>query len=192
MESTISFLGFTVVDKAGQSFKKLLEQGIVKYSREVTRIGELATKENEVEQALNKMITGITQHEVKIGHNDEYKMPYVNITVETMKVIREYIKITDQLLENKFNKPFLEKLRAWEKKIKLSKANLEVWIDCQMKWIQMQPTFMVPDAATKMAVTYKIYEKMQRIWRRLIRLARDQTEVCKKRRKSQFVRLFLP
>lgn len=143
----------------------------------ITKIGELATKENEVEQALNKMITGITQHEVKIMHHEEFKMPYVIISAQTIQTMKDYIQLTNELLANKYNTPFLEKLTAWEKKIKITKANLQIWADCQAKWLSIQPTFMPVDTPHKMPVTYKIYEKMQRIWRRLIRLARDTAEV---------------
>ncbi|CAL8110099.1 unnamed protein product [Orchesella dallaii] len=169
--------GFTVVERAGQNFKKLLEQGISEHVKEITEIGELATKEYEVEFALNKMNIGISHHQIEISFDSHLKVPIVVIYEDTLDTIDEYIEITNDILKNPYNAAFQEKLSVWDKKIRLSKVNLELWIDNQDQWLDIQPTFLVPQAATKLQVTFKIYEKMQRIWRRLIRLARDNSDI---------------
>ncbi|ODM98022.1 Dynein heavy chain 1, axonemal [Orchesella cincta] len=169
--------GFTVVEKAGQNFKKLLEHGISDHVKEITEIGDLATKEYEVEYALNRMNIGIGQHQIGIDFDHHLKVPVVLIHESTLNLIDDYIKVTDEILKNPFNAAFQERLSIWDKKIRLSKVNLELWIDNQDQWLDIQPTFLVPQAATKLQVTFKIYEKMQRIWRRLIRLARDNNDI---------------
>lgn len=165
------------MEKTGSNFKKFLETGAIKYVTEVAAIGDQATKEYEVESGINKMIAGIAQFNVKLIRIEEYKLSYVKITPEMLSTIKEFIGITTKLVANPFNKPFEEKLRHWDRKITLSRIYVEKWLELQTRWLEIQPTFVTPDAPQKMPVTYKLYEKVKRIWERLCRLARDTTEV---------------
>jgi hypothetical protein len=93
------------------------------------------------------------------------------------KLIGEYIKATEVILESAYKGPFEERLGMWEKKVRLTKDNLDLWVVDQDDWIGLQDSFRIPDVEIKLPAELKLFVKMERIWRRVMRLVRDTPDV---------------
>ncbi|CAG7831213.1 unnamed protein product [Allacma fusca] len=177
-EAVSDACGFTVVAKGNQNFKALLEQGIAKNVDEIASIGELATNEFAIETKMERM-----QRELNRLKMENIVDPTSGLTIiqlapsKAMNVIEDFIRATADLQQNLYKTPFEERLNLWEKKIVLTKENIVMWFDCQKEWVKVQPFFTTPDAATRMPPEYKMFVKMERIWRRLNRLVRDTPEI---------------
>ena len=96
---------------------------------------------------------------------------------KAMATLDTFIATTEELQENPYKTPFEERLNSWEKKLQLTKENLERWFENQSEWVEIQPHFAAPDAATRMPPEFKMFQKMERIWRRLGRIVRDKPDV---------------
>ena len=93
------------------------------------------------------------------------------------QLIEEYIAATDIIIESPYKAPFEEQINIWEKKIRVAKENLELWLVNQADWVDLQDSFKSPDAEEKLPAEYKLFVKMERIWRRVMRLVRDNPAV---------------
>jgi dynein heavy chain len=104
-------------------------------------------------------------------HKTEQRI--IILSPETLLTVGAFVIETEKLIANPFNKPFKQILPVWYKNIKRTKANMELWLNIQEQWLQIEPQFKAPDVPNRLPVEFKMYQKMNRIWRRLIRFARD-------------------
>jgi len=90
-------------------------------------------------------------------------------------MVAELVAETEELKHNQYNKPFEQDLTKWEKKITMAKNSMELWIRLQQDWVvEIEPWFRAADVKTRLPAEYKLFEKMQRIWKRLIRNIKSQ------------------
>lgn len=93
-------------------------------------------------------------------------------------MVQELVAETEELKHNQYNKPFEQDLAKWEKKITMAKNSMELWIKLQQDWVvEIEPWFRAADVKTRLPAEYKLFEKMQRIWKRLIRNIKSQPVV---------------
>jgi len=84
--------------------------------------------------------------------------------------------------------PFAVRLDAMEKKLRLATETLKEIKVMGPNWCELRPSFEGPEVAEKMPVEHKIFLKMNRIYRRIIRIIRVNTCV---RASSRNVTLFV-
>jgi hypothetical protein len=97
---------------------------------------------------------------------------------EAKEVIDDFVAKTEELKSNPYNAPFEEEMTKWSRNINMAKSSMELWLRLQIVWLDIEQHFKSPDVKTRLPVEFKLFEKMQRIWKRLIRHAKSKPQVC--------------
>jgi hypothetical protein len=57
---------------------------------------------------------------------------------------------------------------------------LDEWLVCQRSWLYLEPIFSSEDIIRQLPVESKRYQTMERIWRKIMKQAKENPEVSKK------------
>jgi plasmid replication initiation protein len=110
---------------------------------------------------------------------------YFFIKDESKEMMDEYVNTTQDLLENPYNAPFQEDLSRWENKLTTTKSNIELWFKLQQEWLEeIEPQYRatgMEEMRESLGILpkYKMFEKLQRIWKRLIRCVKSNPIVSR-------------
>ncbi|XP_071830856.1 dynein axonemal heavy chain 1-like isoform X2 [Apostichopus japonicus] len=170
-------LGFTIVPKATLTFSKCLEMNLSEHIDKIAKVAEIAGKEYSIEQALDKM-------------EGEWKpvmfeiMPYKDTGTFIMKgsdectqLLDDHIVMTQSMSFSPFKKPFEERINTWEGKLRMTQDVLDEWLVCQRSWLYLEPIFSSDDINRQLPVEGKRYQTMDRMWRRIMKNAKDNPQV---------------
>ena len=142
-----------------------------------SKVGEIAGKEYTIEQALDKM-----ESEWKPIRFDV--LPYkstgtfiVKASDEVNQLLDDHIVMTQSMSFSPFKKAFEERISTWENKLKITQDVLDEWLVCQRSWLYLEPIFSSEDIVRQLPVESKRYQTMERIWRKVMKQAKDNPEV---------------
>ncbi|CAF4290444.1 unnamed protein product, partial [Rotaria sp. Silwood2] len=159
------------------TFSKCLEMGLQKYIDMISKVAEKAAKEFSIEQQLDKM-----ENEWKSVRFDV--LPYkqtgtfiIKTSEEISQMLDDHIVATQSMSFSPFKKAFEERIAAWENKLKITQEVLDEWLACQRSWLYLEPIFSSEDIIRQLPVESKRYQTMERIWRKVMKQAKDNPEV---------------
>ncbi|CCW62408.1 unnamed protein product [Phytomonas sp. EM1] len=142
---------------------------------------EVAAKELQIEKALKDMRA---KWESKSFVVDPYKDTGSFVLKDTQEVIElldEHLNLTQQLQFSPFKEYFKESITDWERSLNLISDVLEQWVECQRAWRYLEPIFSSDDIAVQLPRLSKLFEKVDKTWRRIMNATHNQTnvlEVC--------------
>ena len=55
---------------------------------------------------------------------------------------------------------------------------MDEWLVCQRSWLYLEPIFSSEDIIRQLPVESKRYQTMERIWRKIMKQAKENPEVC--------------
>ena len=55
---------------------------------------------------------------------------------------------------------------------------LDEWVVCQRSWLYLEPIFSSEDINRQLPVESKRYQTMERLWRKIMRHAKEDPVVC--------------
>ncbi|CAF4566002.1 unnamed protein product [Rotaria socialis] len=163
--------------KKDLTFSKCLDMGLQKYIDMISKVAEKAGKEFSIEQQLDKM-----ENEWKSVKFDV--LPYkqtgtfiIKTSEEISQMLDDHIVATQSMSFSPFKKAFEERIAAWENKLKITQEVLDEWLACQRSWLYLEPIFSSEDIIRQLPVESKRYQTMERIWRKVMKQAKDNPEV---------------
>ncbi|CAF1941259.1 unnamed protein product [Rotaria magnacalcarata] len=163
--------------KKDLTFSKCLDMGLQKYIDMISKVAEKAGKEFSIEQQLDKM-----ENEWKSVRFDV--LPYkqtgtfiIKTSEEISQMLDDHIVATQSMSFSPFKKAFEERIAAWENKLKITQEVLDEWLACQRSWLYLEPIFSSEDIIRQLPVESKRYQTMERIWRKVMKQAKDNPEV---------------
>ncbi|CAG2240330.1 DNAH [Mytilus edulis] len=96
---------------------------------------------------------------------------------ETSQLLDDHIVMTQSMSFSPYKKPFEDRISNWENKLKTTQDVLDEWLACQRSWLYLEPIFSSDDIQRQLPVESKRYQTMDRIWRKIMKTARDNPQV---------------
>eukprot|EP01083_Nonionella_stella_P111300 326422_1 len=138
-----------------------LDQHIAVISKE----GEKAAKEFQIEQALDKMEDEWKGVQFTI---DPYKATktYRLLEVEDIMQQLDEHRVTTQAMQfSAFKAPFEERIKTWDNKLSLVSEVIDEWLMVQRNWLHLQPIFDSADIMKQLPTEGKKFNAVDRLWR---------------------------
>lgn len=164
-EALSSQLPFAFKPNDGLTLRNVLDDyKLQDYTEIVTKIGESAGKEYQIESALDKMEQAWKGVEFEV-------LPYKNTGTYVMKgvdeivaLLDEHVVMTQAMLFSAYKKPFDERINAWSTKLQTVSEVIEEWIQVQRQWLSLQSIFNSPDINKQLPVEGKRFSSVNKTW----------------------------
>ncbi|XP_060806154.1 dynein axonemal heavy chain 1-like [Amyelois transitella] len=160
--------GITVTMNEKQTFSMCLKQGVAAHAELIAEIGELASKEYVIEQALDKMLADWSNKAMEIAPYKNTGTFIMKIADETLQLLDEHLMATQQLGFSPFKAAFELRIQEWDDRLRLTQKVVDEWIECQKEWMYLEPIFTSEDISRQLPLEAKKYGTMERIWRRIM------------------------
>mgnify|MGYP000067473068 CR=1 FL=1 len=145
----------------------------------ITKVGERAGKEYQIELALQKMNNEWADVDMQIE-------PYRNTGTfvlkgvdDLMALLDEHVTMTQAMTFSAFKKPFAEQLDAWAETLNTVSDVLEEWIKVQRSWLYLQPIFDSADIQKQLPTEYKRFSTVDKNWRSTLAAAKAKPKAIK-------------
>ncbi|XP_049878805.1 dynein axonemal heavy chain 1-like [Pectinophora gossypiella] len=160
--------GISVTMNDKQTFNMCLKQGVGAHGALMAEIGELASKEYVIEQALDKMLGDWANKTLELTPYKQTGTYIMKIADETLQLLDEHFLQTQQLGFSPFKAAFELRIQEWDDKLRLTQKVVDEWIECQKEWMYLEPIFTSEDISRQLPNEAKKYNNMERIWRRIM------------------------
>lgn len=101
----------------------------------------------------------------------------IKIADEVNQLLDDHIVMTQSMNFSPYKKPFEERISHWENKLHLTQDVLDEWVTCQRQWLYLEPIFNSEDINRQLPLESKRYATMDRIWRKVMKSASEQSQV---------------
>ncbi|XP_014666196.1 PREDICTED: dynein heavy chain 1, axonemal-like [Priapulus caudatus] len=170
-------LGFKILPKPTLTFSKCLEMGLQTHTAVIAKVGEVAGKEYSIEQALDKMEAEWEPIEFEVSAYKETGTYILHSSEESSQLLDDHIVMTQSMSFSPYKKPFEERIIVWEEKLRKTQDVTDEWLACQRSWLYLEPIFSSDDINRQLPVESKRYQTMERMWRKVMKMARDNSQV---------------
>ncbi|XP_077969677.1 dynein axonemal heavy chain 1-like isoform X2 [Styela clava] len=170
-------LGFSVQPKASLTFSKCLEMKLADHIDKIAKVAEVAGKEFSIEQALDKMENEWEPVNFEVKSYKETGTFIIKSPDEASQLLDDHIVMTQTMSFSPYKKPFEDRITTWEGKLRLTQDVLDEWLVCQRSWLYLEPIFSSEDINRQLPVEGKRYQTMERMWRKIMKNANDNTQV---------------
>ena len=170
-------LKLPVRPKKDLTFKKCLEMGFEKHIDKISKVAEIAGKEFTIEQALDKMEGEWKPIKFEVLPYKNTGTFIIKASDEVSQLLDDHIVMTQSMSFSPFKKAFEERISSWENKLKITQDVLDEWLVCQRSWLYLEPIFSSEDIIRQLPVESKRYQTMERIWRKIMKQAKENPEV---------------
>ncbi|ETO17700.1 hypothetical protein RFI_19615, partial [Reticulomyxa filosa] len=145
--------------------KALNEYKLDQHIAVISKEGEKAAKEFEIEKALDKMEAqwqGV-QFVVEPHKNTKtYRLSEVDVI---MQQLDEHRVATQAMQFSIFKGPFETRIADWDAKLSLISEVVDEWLVVQRNWLHLQPIFESADIMKQLPVEGKKFNQVDRMWR---------------------------
>ena len=143
----------------------------------ITEVADIAGKEYAIESALNKMVQDWENVSFEIQPYKQTGTYIIKVAEEINQQLDDHIVLTQSMSFSPFKKPFEERIAAWEGRLQITQEVIDEWINCQRNWLYLQPIFTSEDIVRQLPVEGKRFSTMEKIWRKVMKIAHDQPNV---------------
>ena len=131
----------------------------------ITKVGDVAGKEYQIESALDKMEAAWESVEFEVCEYKETKTYVVKGVDEVIVLLDEHIVMTQAMQFSAFKKHFEDRITSWDKKLRLVSEVIEEWLAVQRQWLSLQPIFASPDINKQLPAEGKRFANVNKTWR---------------------------
>lgn len=176
-EQVSEIIGFPIKKSPEMSLERVIDYGLAEYVSKFESISESATKENNLEKGMTKMINEWSDMYFIVN---EYRDTgtFVLSSIDDIQVLLDDHIIKTQTMKcSPYIKPFEKEIVAWERKLILLQEILDDWLKVQATWIYLEPIFGSPDIQSQMPEEGRRFSAVDKIWKDLMRTVHSDPQV---------------
>ena len=135
------------------------------YLEIITKVGDSAGKEYQIESSLQKMEDAWKNMEFDIQPYKKTLTFVVRNVDEAINLLDEHTVTTQAMQFSPFKKVFEERINRWGNKLNLVSEVIEEWLQVQRQWISLQAIFQSPDINKQLPAEGKRFASVNKTWR---------------------------
>jgi len=167
------------IDQNTFTLGKLFEMDLGAYIEQVNEICNAAGKELAIESGLQKIQetwAGLTLEMVPYMKGDIPRGHILRGTEDVTTAIDENMTALQAMAGSKFVIPFLEDVKAWEKKLSTISECCDIWLVTQRKWQYLEGIFVgSDDIRMQLPEAAKAFDKLDKGWMDLMKETKKNT-----------------
>ncbi|CAH0726011.1 unnamed protein product, partial [Brenthis ino] len=176
-EKVSEIVGFPIVVDDELSLEKVIDFNLVDYIEKFENISEAATKENNLEKALDKMIKEWAELRFEILPYKDTGTYILSSVDEIQLLLDDHIVKTQTMKNSPYIKPFEEIILDWESKLILLQEILDEWLKVQATWMYLEPIFSSPDIQQQIPEEGRRFSAVDKMWREIMKAAYSEPRV---------------
>lgn len=176
-EQVSEIIGFPIKKSAEMTLAKVIDYGLAEYVSKFESISESATKENNLEKGMAKMINEWGDMNFIVNSYRDTGTFILSSIDDIQVLLDDHIIKTQTMKGSPYIKPFEREITAWEKKLMLLQEILDDWLKVQATWMYLEPIFGSPDIQSQMPEEGRRFSAVDKIWKDLMRAVYSDTQV---------------
>ncbi|XP_050716714.1 dynein axonemal heavy chain 3-like isoform X3 [Eriocheir sinensis] len=153
------------------SLADMIEAGLPKVQRKLEEISHAASKEFNLEKALEKMKAEWASVMFEFKPWRETGVSILAAVDDIQVLLDEHTQKVQTMRGSPYVKPFETEIRSWEDKLLSMQDILDAWIKCQVTWLYLEPIFSSEDIMKQMPVEGRKFTSVDQTWRDLMTTA---------------------
>ncbi|XP_052747260.1 dynein axonemal heavy chain 7 [Bicyclus anynana] len=176
-EKVSDIVGFPILVDDELSLAKVIDFNLVDYIEKFESISEAATKENNLEKALDKMIKEWAELKFEILPYKDTGTYILSSVDEIQLLLDDHIIKTQTMKNSPYIKPFEEIIIDWESKLILLQEILDEWLKVQATWMYLEPIFSSPDIQQQIPEEGRRFSAVDKMWREIMKAGYTEPRV---------------
>ncbi|XP_073827136.1 dynein heavy chain at 36C [Musca autumnalis] len=168
-ELVSEIIGFPIKVSPELTLSRIIEYGLEDYVAKFETISESATKENNLERAMAKMVAEWEDISFSVSpyrDTGTYKLSAID---DIQVLLDDQIIKTQTMKSSPYIKPFEKDILKWEAKLILLQDILDDWLRVQATWMYLEPIFSSPDIQQQMPEEGRRFSAVDKIWKELMK-----------------------
>ncbi|KAL7295896.1 hypothetical protein TKK_0010939 [Trichogramma kaykai] len=164
-EQVSEIVGFPIKIDANMSLSKIIDFGLDDYVPKFENISEAATKESNLEKALQKMHTDWTDMEFTVNPYRDTGTHVIAGVDDIQLLLDDHLTKAQTMKNSLYIKPFEKETLEWEATLYLLQDIIDYWLKVQATWMYLEPIFSSPDIQQQMPEEGRRFSAVDKIWR---------------------------
>lgn len=162
-----AILGTDLEDMEELTLTNLLAVGLEEHLRDIQEISERATKEWNLEKALEKMFSEWRSLPFELK---QFKETWILCEMDVIQQqLDDHIVKTQGMRGSPFVRPIEAKVVEWDAKLQRIQDVVDEWLKCQVTYMYLEPIFGSEDIMRQLPAEGKKFQEIDEMWKNIMK-----------------------